>query len=73
VLFRIQGEHRPPQRQQIRLSLMEVIRRTYLEKVLPLPSGTKVDLTLDTSVNFDELLRDFAEFQSLRGSQAVQP
>jgi len=26
-----------------------------------LPSGTPVDLTLDTSLNFDELLKSYAE------------
>lgn len=73
VLFRIKGRHSPPKRQEIRLSWLDVIRQTYLEKSLPLPSGTEVDLTLDTSVNLDELLRDFADYQALRSSQAVQP
>lgn len=73
VLFHIKGQHSPPQRQQIRLSIIEVIRQTYLTKPLPLPSGTKVDLTLDTTLNLDDLLKDFAEYQSLRSSQAVQP
>jgi hypothetical protein len=73
VLFHIKGEHSPPQKQEIRLSILDVIRQTYLTKPLPLPSGTKVDLTLDTTLNLDELLDDFAEYQALRSSQAVQP
>jgi hypothetical protein len=73
VLFRIKGEHSPPQKQEIRLTIMELIQRKFLERTLPLPSGTKVDLTLETSLNLDQLLKDFADYQALRGSQAIQP
>lgn len=72
VLFHIKGEHAPPTRQAIRLSFREVVTRK-ISRTLPLPSGTKVDLTLDTSVNLDQLLDDFAEYQRLRGSGPVQP
>lgn len=73
VLMHVKGEHKPPQKQEIRLTLMELIRRDFLNRSLPLPSGTKVDLTLDTSLNLDQILKDFGEYQALRGSQAVQP
>ena len=73
VLLHVKGEHTPPQKQEIRLTIMELIRRDFLNRTLPLPSGTKVNLTLDTSLNLDELLKDFADYQALRGSQAVQP
>ena len=72
VLFHIKGEHKPPTQQQINLSWREVLTRK-IERVLPLPSGTKVDLTLDTSLNLDQLLADFADYQGLRGSHPVQP
>jgi len=49
------------------------IRRRFLDKPLPLPSGTGVDLTLDTILNIDDLLGDYAGFQRLRGSPKVQP
>ncbi len=71
VLFHIKGEHQPPQRQEIKLTLREIITRK-ITRQLPLPSGTKVDLTLDTSLNLDQLLGDFADYQGLRGSGAVQ-
>ena len=71
VLFHIKGEHQPPQPQQIKLTLREIITRK-ITRQLPLPSGTKVDLTLDTSLNLDQLLGDFADYQGLRGSDAVQ-
>ncbi|MDP1618422.1 YdbH domain-containing protein [Phenylobacterium sp.] len=73
VLFKIRGEHSPPQRQEIRLTLGELISRSFLNKELPLPSGTKVDLTLDTSLNLNELLADYAAAQDYNGSGAVQP
>ncbi|MBU2135866.1 MAG: YdbH domain-containing protein, partial [Alphaproteobacteria bacterium] len=72
VLFHVRGEHSPPQRQEIRLTLGELIRRDFLNRELPLPSGTKVDLTLDTSLNLDQLLADYAQAQAARGSGEVQ-
>lgn len=71
VLLKIEGEHAPPQRQRIRLSIIDLVRRRFLDKPLPLPSGTKVNLTLDTSLNLDQLLADYAAYQT-RGSASVQ-
>ncbi len=39
VLFHIVGEHDPPQRQEIKLSLFDLIGRKFLGRKLPLPSG----------------------------------
>lgn len=72
IRFKIKGEHAPPTNQKIRLTLREIISRK-ITRELPLPKGTKVDLTLDTSVNQDELLKDFTDIQTSGGSQAVQP
>ncbi len=72
VLFHIKGEHAPPTKQTIQLTWGEVLRRR-IDRVVPLPSGTKVDLTLDTSVNLDQLLADLADYQRLHGSGPVQP
>jgi hypothetical protein len=73
VLFHIVGKHDPPQRQQIRISLLDLIQKKFLGRKLPLPSGTGVDLTLDTSLNLDDLVGDYAEFRRLHGSAQVQP
>lgn len=73
VLFHIVGRHDPPKRQEIRLGLMDLIRRRFLDQPLPLPSGTGVNLTLDTTLNLDDLLADYAEYQRLRSSAPVQP
>jgi hypothetical protein len=72
VLLQIEGEHAPPKRQRARLSIIDLLRRKFLDKPLPLPSGTKVNLTLDTSLNLDQLLADYAAYQT-RGSATVQP
>lgn len=73
VLFHIIGKHDPPQKQEIRLTWMDLLRRNFMNRKLPLPSGTGVNLTLDTTLNLDELLRDYAEYQKLRSSPPVQP
>ena len=73
VLFQIVGRHDPPQKQRIRLTVMDLIQRRFLGKTLPLPSGTGVNLTLDTSLNLDDLLSDYANFRRLHGSGEVQP
>jgi hypothetical protein len=73
VLFHIVGEHDPPQHQEIRLTLFDLIGRKFLNRRLPLPSGTGVNLTLDTTLNLDDLLSDYADFRRLQGSAQVQP
>lgn len=73
VNFQIKGEFKPPQHQELWLGYLEAVRGTYMDKQLPLPSNTKVDLSLDTSVNLDQLLADYGEYQRLRGSGPVQP
>jgi len=73
VLFHIIGKHDPPQHQEIRLTLIDLIQKKFLNRKLPLPSGTGVNLTLDTTINLDQLLADYAEFRRLQGSAPVQP
>lgn len=58
VRFNIGGRHDPPQRQELRLSLSELISRKFLERTLPLPSGTGINLTLDTTLNLNQLVAD---------------
>ena len=72
VLFHVVGRHDPPQHQEITISALDLVRRKFLGKKLPLPSGTGVDLTLDTTLNLEDLLKDYADFQQLRSSPPVQ-
>lgn len=73
VLFHIVGRHDPPQKQRIRLSVMDIIQKRFIGRKLPLPSGTGVNLTLDTSLNLDDLLADYNDYRRLHGSGPVQP
>lgn len=66
VLFRIVGRHDPPQRQEIRLSLADLISREFLNRPLPLPSNTGIDLTLDTTLNVNQLVSDLLEVNRAR-------
>lgn len=56
VLFHIKGRNDPATAQETRLSVVDLIQGHAFDKPVPLPKGTPVDLTLDTSLNFDELL-----------------
>jgi hypothetical protein len=73
ILAHVVGRHDPPQHQEIRLPLFELIGRKFLSKQLPLPSDTGVDLTLDTTLNLDDLMADYSDYRRLRGSREVQP
>jgi hypothetical protein len=61
VVFHIKGRSDPPKPQQAEVGLIELLNGTALQKPIPLPSGTPIDLTLDTSLNFDELLKSYAD------------
>ena len=56
VLFKIQGHHDPAVAEEARISIQEAMQGTAFNRRIPLPKGTPVNLTLDTSLNFDELL-----------------
>jgi hypothetical protein len=56
ALFSIKGRFDPPVAPDTTLPLADLISRKPLDKI-PLPKGTPVNLTLDTSLNFDELIK----------------
>ena len=66
VLFHIKGRHDPPQKQEIRLTLSQLIRRDFLNETLLLPSGTAIDLTLDTTLNVNQLVNDLLDLNHAR-------
>jgi hypothetical protein len=59
VVFHAVGKSDPPTPQEARIGLFDLINGKAFTKRIDLPSGTPIDLTLDTSLNFDELLRSF--------------
>jgi len=61
VVFHIKGRSDPPKPQRAEVGLMDLLSGTALQKPIPLPNGTPIDLTLDTSLNFDELLKSYAD------------
>jgi hypothetical protein len=61
IVFHIKGRSDPPKPQVAQVAITDIINGTALYKPIPLPSGTPIDLTLDTSLNFDELLKSYAE------------
>ena len=73
VVFHIKGKSAPPKPQVAEVAIADVINGTALYKPIPLPSGTPIDLTLDTSLNFDELLKSYAEAWSKSLSPEGQP
>lgn len=66
VLFRIRGRHDPPQRQELRIPIAEFISREFLNRPIVLPSGTGIDLTLDTTLNLNQLISDLLELNRAR-------
>jgi hypothetical protein len=70
TLFSIQGSHDPPVAEKVTVTLRELISRKFFERRIPLPKGTPIDLTLDTSLNFDEVLKgmksSFETFKELK-------
>ncbi len=73
ILFKIKGKSDPPKRQIAEIAISDIVNGTALQKQVPLPSGTPIDLTLDTSLNFDELLKSYAEAWSKTLSPEGQP
>lgn len=80
MLFAIKGQHDPKVGEEAVIGLRELLNGEAFKRRIPLPKGTPIDLTLDTSLNFDEVLdgvrQSFETFRSLRASarsDAVQP
>jgi hypothetical protein len=61
IIFHIKGRSDPPKPQQAEIQVGDILDGTVMQKPIALPSGTPIDLTLDTSLNFDELLKSYAE------------
>jgi hypothetical protein len=61
IVFHLVGQSDPPTRQEARVAITDILNGTAMYKQIPLPSGTPIDLTLDSSLNFDELLKSYAE------------
>ncbi|PHY19406.1 YdbH domain-containing protein [Caulobacter sp. BP25] len=68
ILFHIKGQHDPKVAEKARVGLIDLIRGRAFNKRIALPAKTPVDLTLDTSLNFDELLADWRSWFERQGT-----
>ena len=59
LLLHVVGQNDPPQVEETRVGVLALLRGQAFDKPLPLPKGTPIDLTLDTSINLDELLASY--------------
>jgi len=56
LVFHIRGKHDPKSDAPAVINLIDVVRGRAASTPMTLPKGTEVNLTLDSSINFDELL-----------------
>ncbi|MBW3618308.1 MAG: YdbH domain-containing protein, partial [Proteobacteria bacterium] len=68
MVFTVKGRHDPPVEQRARIGLFDLLRGRAFQRRIPLPSDTPVNLTLDTSLNFDELLQTWLDLQRERSA-----
>ena len=73
VVFHVVGRHDPKVDRPTRIGVLALLRGHAFDKPLPLPKGTPVDLTLDTSLNLDDILNAYTHLGGTSGSGAVHP
>ncbi len=73
MIFHVNGRYDPPSPQHARIALSDLLAGKALSKPLPLPSGTKINLTLDTTLNFGELVRALEQTWRESLGQTPQP
>jgi hypothetical protein len=59
LLLHLKGRNDPMLAAEARVDALDLLRGRAFDKPLPLPKGTPIDLTLDTSLNLDELLNSY--------------
>ena len=62
ILFHIKGRHDPPHKVEVNLKIADLIDGKAFKQTIPLPSGVPINLTLDTSLNFREILAALQDF-----------
>jgi hypothetical protein len=71
ILLHVKGVHDPAEAMETRVGVSELLQGRAFDKPLPLPKGTPIDLTLDTSLNLDELLASY--FGTIGGAAMAAP
>jgi len=73
MVFTVNGRHDPPNPEQARVGLFDLLRGRAFQRRIPLPDEAPVNLTLDASINFDELLGTYLELQQARNLERSGP
>lgn len=73
VVFHIRGRSDPAIDAKATLGLFTLAQGRIPDKPIPLPKGTEVNLTLDTSINFDDLVNAYLAAGQPSRSSTVQP
>ncbi len=73
IVFHVKGKSDPPRPQVAEVAVNDILNGSALQKPIPLPSGTPIDLTLDTSLNFDELLKSYGAAWSKALNSGANP
>ena len=68
--FGIHGRHDPPQRQDLRVRFSDLISREFLKRPMTLPSDTRINLNLNTSLNLNQLVSDLLAVNRDKGGSA---
>ena len=68
LVLHIRGRHDPPVAVPTRIGILEFLRGHAFDRPVPLPKGTPIDLTLDSSLNVEGLLDTYRA-----ASSAVHP
>ncbi|MGI4819317.1 MAG: intermembrane phospholipid transport protein YdbH family protein [Janthinobacterium lividum] len=71
--FTINGFYDPPERKEMRLSLLDVLQGNFMKKKMVLPSDTPVTLNLKTSINAYDLASQIMDYVRLRNTQTEMP
>lgn len=72
AVFHVVGYDDGPGTQHTEFNLTDLLTGQAFQKEIPIPRGTAINLTLDTSLNFDELLRGYqttwSQMKALNGA-----
>jgi hypothetical protein len=72
VQLHIVGTNDPELADEPRVGVLDLLRGRAFDQPLPLPKGTPIDLTLDTSINLDELLESYLNRRGSAGAAAMR-
>jgi hypothetical protein len=74
MVFHIKGQNDPAKDVPAKIALRDLVAGRAFDRPIPLPKGTPIDLTLDTSLNFGDLIAAIQDALRRRiGDEAAEP